>query len=270
MWRFCSRVRNSDENAVVAGVFISYRTDDTRPWAITIRDHLARTFGERQVFLDVDSIEAGQWRTQVDRALNQCAIVVLLIGRRWHTAADADGHARLLAVDDVHRYEVATALANPRVTVIPVLVDGASVPRAPDLPEDLRALLTCQAIEIADQRDVRAASLNRLTQLIDDRLGHRRMRRQAISLVAASAAVGVINTLIASPSYLVSVAFLLVALGIATSALLLLRRVLRERIRRAWIVWIAVILSAAMVIGSVARIAVAGSPDSIRSGALRR
>ena len=44
----------------MSGIFISYRKDDTGAWAINLRDHLVRQFGERQVFFDVDSIGPGQ------------------------------------------------------------------------------------------------------------------------------------------------------------------------------------------------------------------
>src|SRR4029453_16423395 len=111
--RACSRrrgARDAVEYGSVAGVFISYRRDDTRPWAIALRDQLAQAFGERRVFFDVDSMNAGNWRAQIDQALERSAVVLVVIGPRWTTAADAEGHQRLLLPDDVHRMEVASAL----------------------------------------------------------------------------------------------------------------------------------------------------------------
>ena len=48
-------------------------------------------FGERQVFFDVDSIGPGQWRTQIDHALGQCRVALVLIGPRWAAISDAAG-----------------------------------------------------------------------------------------------------------------------------------------------------------------------------------
>jgi hypothetical protein len=73
-----------------------------------------------------------------------------VIGSRWLGATDEQGHIRLQQADDVHRREVAAALARPQVTVIPLLVDGATLPGAADLPEDLRGLTEQQARRLHD------------------------------------------------------------------------------------------------------------------------
>ncbi|MCC2643712.1 MAG: hypothetical protein K0S45_4125 [Nitrospira sp.] len=51
----------------MAGIFISYRQSDAKAWAIGLRDDLANTFGEDQVFLDKDTLHAGNWREQIHR-----------------------------------------------------------------------------------------------------------------------------------------------------------------------------------------------------------
>jgi hypothetical protein len=239
----------------VSGVFISYRKEDTRPWAITLRDHLARAFGERQVFLDVDSMDAGQWRTQIERALDGCSVVVVLIGPRWTTASAADGRKRLFLPDDVHRLEVASALKRG-ITVIPVLVDGARLPPAGELPEDVRGLLECQVSEIADTRDARAVSLRRLTHIIDDVLGQRRERRRAAAAALAAGAAGVVNTLVVSESPMVATAFLITAACLGALSFSIYRRMARQHMKGAWVALVAVILSAAIIVGSIVRLAV--------------
>jgi hypothetical protein len=239
----------------VSGVFISYRKEDTRPWAISLRDHLARALGERQVFLDVDSMDAGQWRMQIERALDGCAVVVVLIGPRWTTASDANGRKRLFLPDDVHRLEVATALKRG-ITIIPVLVDGARLPSAGELPEDVRGLLECHVSEIADTRDARAVGLRRLMRSIDDRLGQRQERRRAAAAALAAGAACVVNTLVSSGSPIVATVFVITAAGLGAFSLGIYRRMARQHMKGAWVALVALILSAAILVGSIVRLAV--------------
>jgi hypothetical protein len=238
------------------GIFISYRKEDTRPWAISLRDHLAAQFGEQQIFFDVDSLEAGHWRAQIDRALDACRIVLVLIGPRWTAATDADGRKRLFLPDDVHRAEVASALSRPHVTVIPVLLDGAKIPRASELPDDLRALLERQISEIGDAYDRRVVELRRLTRTIDGLTGRRRLRARAAAAVTATVAVGAVNTTLTANSPSVAVVFLLVAAFLALFSLHIYRRMAREHLKGAGLALLALILSAALIVGSAIRLVV--------------
>jgi hypothetical protein len=238
------------------GVFISYRKDDTRAWAISLRDHLARTLGERQIFFDVDSMNTGPWRTQIDRALDRCVVVLVLIGPRWAAATDAAGRQRLSLSDDVHRLEIASALKRPGMTVVPVLVDGATLPKADELPEDVRGLLECQASEIGDGRDARVTGLGRLTSLVDELSGQRRGRRHALAAVVATVAAGIVNMLVSTESSIVGIAFLLVAAGLGGFSLRVFRRMAVAQMKGAWVALVALILSSAMVVGSILRLVV--------------
>jgi TIR domain-containing protein len=164
------------------GIFISYRESDTKPWALLLRDQLVNAFGEEQVFLDKDRLHAGNWREQIQRALDQCAVVLLVIGQRWLTVTDARGIRRLDNVDDVHRQEIAAALARKDVTVIPVCVDGAEMPPSEDLPADLRALTDQQAKVLGDRSvqrtiDVQSlvADIERVTGLVAKRGSPRKL-----------------------------------------------------------------------------------------------
>ncbi|MBX3329866.1 MAG: toll/interleukin-1 receptor domain-containing protein [Nitrospira sp.] len=150
----------------MAGIFISYRQADAAPWAMTLRDDLARAFGNDQVFLDKDTLHAGNWRDQINQALDRCAVVLVVIGPRWLTTVDAQHQPRLDLPDDVHRQEVALALNRPEVTVIPVLVEETPMPRAEQLPEDLRHLCDQQAYKIGDTHIRRKADMEVLIQNI--------------------------------------------------------------------------------------------------------
>jgi hypothetical protein len=148
----------------MTGIFISYRQDDAKPWALLLCEELAGVFGDDRVFLDKDALHAGSWRAQINEALNQCRVVLVVIGRRWLTITDESGQRRLNHSDDVHRQEIALALSRKDVTVIPVLVDGVAMPRAEDLPTDIRSLTEQQARELSDARARREVDMQLLIE----------------------------------------------------------------------------------------------------------
>ena len=134
----------------MAGIFISYRQADAKAWAISLRDDLAEVFGADQVYLDKDTQHAGNWREQIQRALDRCKVVLVVIGPRWLTIADEQNRPRIHLADDVHRQEIAFALSRSDLTVIPVLVDEAPLPRAEQLPAGLAK--RCRAAGAQDRR----------------------------------------------------------------------------------------------------------------------
>lgn len=151
----------------MAGIFISYRQADAKAWAIGLRDDLAKAFGDDQVFLDKDALGPGNWRDQLQRALAQCSVVLVVIGRQWLTITDEAQRPRISLPDDVHRQEIALALSHPGVTVIPVLVDDAAMPSAAQLQEDIRGLTNQQAYKIGDTKARRKADLEVLIKSIE-------------------------------------------------------------------------------------------------------
>jgi hypothetical protein len=80
-----------------------------------------------------------------------CDVLVAVIGKRWLSAADEEGRRRLDNPDDFVRVEVGTALKRG-VRVIPVLVEGASMPPVSQLPEDLKPLARRNALSVSHDR----------------------------------------------------------------------------------------------------------------------
>lgn len=148
----------------MGGIFISYRQADAKAWAIGLRDDLAKAFGDDQVFLDKDALGPGNWRDQLQRALKQCSIVLVVIGRQWLTIADEQQQPRISLPDDVHRQEIALALNHKGVTVIPILVDDATMPKTEQLPADIRRVTEQQAYKIGDTKSRRKADLEVLVK----------------------------------------------------------------------------------------------------------
>jgi hypothetical protein len=135
-------------------VFISYQRGD-RETAVRLYAQLERRL-LGQVFMDAASGEPEEleWHAEIQRALQSAAVVLVLVGPRWKV--------------DARRYaeaEVAAALQGGKV-VVPVLINGASLPRASALPPSLRALVTRQALTLPEQGFEQAVELmaNELVQ----------------------------------------------------------------------------------------------------------
>jgi TIR domain len=132
-------------------VFISYRRDDSAGYARALGDELAREFGAGHVFIDVDDIAAGAaFGDVIQQQLGRATLLLVLIGRRW--LGEREGApSRLFDADDFVRREVVSGLARGAV-VLPVLLDGAAMPQAQQLPPDLRALTGRQALSLDNAR----------------------------------------------------------------------------------------------------------------------
>jgi hypothetical protein len=75
------------------------------------------------------------------------------MGPDWISMHDAaSNRPRLNDPNDPVRAEVAAALRTKYITVIPVLVDGAHMPRPGDLPPDVQALASCEAIRLSNSQ----------------------------------------------------------------------------------------------------------------------
>ena len=130
----------SVESAEVRRIFLSYRRDDSIAIAGRIRDRLAARFGADNVFFDIDTIPFGvDFRKYIDRKVAECDVVLVIIGRRWVDARDADDLRRIDQPGDFVRLEVEAALRRD-IPVVPLLVDGATIPKPGELPESISGL----------------------------------------------------------------------------------------------------------------------------------
>jgi hypothetical protein len=133
-------------------IFISYRREETAYPAGWLYDRLANHFGGDQVFKDVDSIQlSDDFAEVITRAVGSCDVLLALIGNEWLTVTDEHGRRRLDYPDDFVRLEIEAALSR-KVPVIPILVDGARMPRADELPASLARLTRRQALELSPNR----------------------------------------------------------------------------------------------------------------------
>jgi glycerophosphoryl diester phosphodiesterase len=133
-------------------IFISYRRQDSAYPAGWLYDRLADRFGADQIFKDVDSIELGDdFVETITNAVGSCDILLALIGQEWLDIASSDGTRRLSDPDDFVRLEIEAALER-KVLLIPILVDGALMPRGDQLPPSIAPMVRRQALELSPNR----------------------------------------------------------------------------------------------------------------------
>src|SRR5688572_13650961 len=146
-----SRIRtrpNRPRAVAMAGIFISYRREDSGGHAGRLCDRLTARFGNARVFMDLQDIAPGQnFAQSIDEMIARCACVVAVIGPRWIEAIQR----RAPGAEDFVQHEIAAALRRD-ITVIPVLVGGARIPPAEHLPPALSALRYRNAFEVRDER----------------------------------------------------------------------------------------------------------------------
>lgn len=133
-------------------IFISYRREDTSGESGRLKDKLEQVFGKENIFYDVETLEAGlNFDQSIAKALNESKVLLAMIGPHWLKVADSKGVKRLLKPDDWVRKEIAEALKR-ELRVIPILVNGAEMPDAEELPDELKELSLKHAQELTSSR----------------------------------------------------------------------------------------------------------------------
>jgi TIR domain len=154
--------------AALGRIFISYRHADTSYPAGWLFERLVAHYGKEQVFKDVDAIQPGdKFAEVITSGVEACSVLLVLIGRQWLTITDENGNRRIDRPDDFVRLEVQAALSRD-IRVIPILVEGAPMPSAGELPESLVKLADRQALELNPARF--DSDLDRLLRVLDQTL----------------------------------------------------------------------------------------------------
>jgi esterase/lipase superfamily enzyme len=154
---------------MAAKIFLCYRRDESAGYAARVRDSLEREFGGDLLFIDMDGMPTGSDVTAlVHQQVATCQVLLAIIGPDWLDARDEAGMRRLDDPNDFVRIEIVAALARD-IAVIPTLLDGAEMPKADQLPNDLKQLSRRNWL------DVRHASfhsdIDRLVRRLKMRLG---------------------------------------------------------------------------------------------------
>jgi hypothetical protein len=155
------------------GVFVSYRRDDSQGFAGRLADDLDQLLGADQVFRDVEIPVGSDFSDVLYRAIAGCDLLLVVIGRRWAGVSADGGRSRLFEANDWVRTEIEAAFAQSK-QVVPVLVGGAAMPAAQDLPPSIARLAMLQAATLGDRhwdaevRDL-AARLRELVPALRER-----------------------------------------------------------------------------------------------------
>lgn len=160
-----------------AQIFLSYRRNDSIEQTNRLYDVLVREFPGAGVFIDRAAIAGGEnFQTAMLAEVRRSRIVLVVIGPDWAgepaagSAPDAPP-SRLHEPEDAVRQEVEAALAGLAEGrhVLPLLVGGARMPGAAQLPPTLAALTRINALQMRsgdDQRGDLDRILARLHQLL--------------------------------------------------------------------------------------------------------
>lgn len=129
------------------GIFISYRREDTAWPARCLYDRLKS--GLNPVFMDVGSIQAGDnFPNEIRYNMSNCGILLALIGHDWMGTGSVKRTRRIDAPEDWVHIEIKMAIEG-NIWAVPVLIDGATMPRASDLPDSLRPLTEVHAFTLS-------------------------------------------------------------------------------------------------------------------------
>jgi len=130
-------------------IFISYRRSDTEGYAGRLEDALKGYFGEHRIFRDIGGIAPGEdFTDKIEESIESAGALIVVIGPNWLVSQDGV-KARLHEPGDHVAAEIKAALDRKRV-IVPVLVEGANMPREEDLPDELKQLARHNAVSISD------------------------------------------------------------------------------------------------------------------------
>jgi len=129
-------------------VFISYRREDTADAAGRVYDRLWRVLSKPNVFYDVSTIHGGQdFIEKILSAIGRSDAALIFIGPNWLAPVQQTSKPRIWEENDYVRAEVRAVLAR-RILTLPVLVAGARMPKSEELPEDINAIATINALPL--------------------------------------------------------------------------------------------------------------------------
>lgn len=149
-------------------IIVSYRRSDAA-MAGRIFDRLVQHFGKTSLFIDIDNVPFGvDFRKHIDDALRFSDLLIAIVGQKW-LGVQADGKPRIMNEADPVRVELDTALRRD-ITILPVLLDGTSMPNPAELPENIRDFAYRNALEVESGRDFNV-HIERLIRAIEQILG---------------------------------------------------------------------------------------------------
>jgi len=162
---------------VSSPIFINYRRQDSAGHAAQLAERLQGDYDEDAVFFDQSTIKSGEaFPRALKAAVDESQIVIALIGRNWlKCKTDDEKRRRLDCKKDWVREELRRAFLlrkdGQNRLIIPVLVEGASMPKESDLPTPLKPLYNCNALVMPGIGRIWREAYCALLKRIDEKLG---------------------------------------------------------------------------------------------------
>jgi TIR domain len=146
---FVTRYRSgNDTRKPSRKIFISYRRADASPVASRLFCELTNTFGERNIFFDINAMPFGiPFRHALRQAISEVEIFLLLIGPSWLSPNPCHGKSRLHDPNDPVRLEIESALS-VSAPIVPVLIENAANPFVSQLPDNIQAICDLNFVRI--------------------------------------------------------------------------------------------------------------------------
>ena len=155
-------------------IFINYRRLESLKDADHLHTQLLRHFRAKSLFIDRHGIEGGKdWLHELERQVASSDAMLALIGRDWVGIKNERGLRRIDNETDFVRFEIAEALRR-NIPILPVLIDGAQMPRPEQLPPNLLLLTRPQAMLLRSESFKEDA--DRIAAALKDLLKQRRPR----------------------------------------------------------------------------------------------
>jgi len=134
----------------LALIFVNYRRLDTQSISQRIANKLKAEFGESQVFIDVDDMQAGVWSEQLKQQIQSCRVFLAIVGNKWlRLQNEESGQRKLDEESDAVRNEIEYAIKQQKLIIV-VFVGEGTLPSKSVLPLSIQALLDFQAVKVRD------------------------------------------------------------------------------------------------------------------------
>ncbi len=147
-------------------IFISYRRQDNAEFVERIRDWFIMKYGRANVFMDFDTIPPMvKFADYIRHSIEACDAMLVIIGPKW---LDILKERQQKTDEDFVRTEIGMGLKLGK-PIAPILIFEAHMPKATDLPDDLRPLLEFNAGSLKAGRDF-LDNIERILEAVEDQL----------------------------------------------------------------------------------------------------
>jgi pterin-4a-carbinolamine dehydratase len=148
-----TRNKKNSKKSKMKNIFISYRRADSCE-TNRLATALKAEYGENNIFVDYQSIQGGDdWPVKIEKEINQSAVLIVMMGKNWLFTQDEHSGKRKIDMEgDWVRKEIITFLKRCRenndLIILPVLTNGAKMPKKEYLDPEINQLCDFNAMEL--------------------------------------------------------------------------------------------------------------------------